>query len=350
MSRILTLVSLVLLWLISFAFPFSVSAQSECSSLQGWRIVSQPNYGETGVVRIQLPNTVSNLGTGTFYIDIDPGDPRSNERRTGTQLSGAVFNIDVDSNSTQTTGTISLKQVGNPDRIRCPLGSISYSPNQVSCTISSARTKYTIGEDINVGISYSPPGNYNARICMPPRGCTDTPSPNPNPGFSTRNLPWGTYTITGNPTPDLESAQFSCFLNIVVCADANSPDCIEPLQKVATALTTFKICDQVKPEDHQTCQDCFDKDGLWTGLGCIRTSTDGLVQDLMTILVGMAGGIALLLMLYGAFIYATAGGDPKKASQAKEVFGGAVMGLLFIIFSIIILNFVGVTILNLPGF
>jgi hypothetical protein len=64
----------------------------------------------------------------------------------------------------------------------------------------------------------------------------------------------------------------------------------------------------------------------------------------------MSGAIVLIMILAGAFMLSTSQGDPKKTQDAKELITSAIIGLLFIIFSITILQFVGVSILRIPGF
>ncbi|MFH1959358.1 MAG: hypothetical protein ABIJ22_03465, partial [Patescibacteria group bacterium] len=92
-------------------------------------------------------------------------------------------------------------------------------------------------------------------------------------------------------------------------------------------------------------------DGIWTAIGCIDTSsTQGIVGKLMTVGIGIAGGIALLMILASAFLFATSEGEPKRTSEAKEILTSAIVGLLFIIFSVTILQFIGVNILKIPEF
>ena len=63
----------------------------------------------------------------------------------------------------------------------------------------------------------------------------------------------------------------------------------------------------------------------------------------------IAGGIALLLMIFGAFQIITSGGNPDKVKQGKAFITSAVSGLLFMIFSLFLLRFIGVNLLQLPG-
>ena len=66
--------------------------------------------------------------------------------------------------------------------------------------------------------------------------------------------------------------------------------------------------------------------------------------------MGIAGGVALLLLLLGAFKWVTGGGDPKALDEAKDTITAALSGLFLIVFSVLILKIIGVDILGLPGF
>ncbi len=64
----------------------------------------------------------------------------------------------------------------------------------------------------------------------------------------------------------------------------------------------------------------------------------------------MSGGVALLTFLAAGFIFSTSQGDPKAYGKAKEMMTAAIVGILFVIFSITILQFIGYEILKIPGF
>ena len=46
----------------------------------------------------------------------------------------------------------------------------------------------------------------------------------------------------------------------------------------------------------------------------------------------------------------TSQGNPETVKKGQDQFSSAVIGLLFIIFSVLLLQFIGVDILSLPGF
>lgn len=93
-----------------------------------------------------------------------------------------------------------------------------------------------------------------------------------------------------------------------------------------------------------------DTGGIKTAIGCIHTNPPEFAKDLLTFLVGIGGGLAFLMMLLGAFQMITSSGNPDTLKAGRERLTSAVIGLLFIIFSILFLKIIGVDILNIPGF
>jgi 3-phosphoglycerate kinase len=91
--------------------------------------------------------------------------------------------------------------------------------------------------------------------------------------------------------------------------------------------------------------------GIKTAIGCLRVdSLGGFLGQILGWAVSVGGGIALMLVVFSGFQIVTSGGDPKKVQAAKELMTSAVSGLLLVIFSLIIMNFFGYSILKLPGF
>jgi len=104
-------------------------------------------------------------------------------------------------------------------------------------------------------------------------------------------------------------------------------------------------------KEFNSCQDCYaHQGGIWTGLGCVRLTVAGFISG--TLLgwgIGLAGILALLCIIYSAFILQTSRGNPERIKKAREYLTNCIIGLLLIIFSIFILRLIGVTILQIPG-
>jgi hypothetical protein len=87
-----------------------------------------------------------------------------------------------------------------------------------------------------------------------------------------------------------------------------------------------------------------------TAVGPISTDAAGFVQSIFKIVLGLAGGIALILIIVSGYRYMASQGNPEAVKAATEQLTSAIIGLLFIIFSFVILQMVGVDILQIPGF
>jgi len=104
-------------------------------------------------------------------------------------------------------------------------------------------------------------------------------------------------------------------------------------------------------KDQTKCLSCATGGGFWTAIGCVPIgSPSQLFGSLLTFAIGIAGGIAFVLMLFGALQIMTSAGNPEKLNGGKELVSSAITGLLLIIFSIFILRLVGYNILGIPGF
>lgn len=88
---------------------------------------------------------------------------------------------------------------------------------------------------------------------------------------------------------------------------------------------------------------------MWTPFGCIETEPQLFIQKILKIAIGVAGGIAFLMIVYGGFVIMTSVGNPERLTQGKEIVTSAIAGLLLIVFSVILLKIIGVDILQIPG-
>ncbi|HCR93058.1 MAG TPA: hypothetical protein DIU47_03835 [Candidatus Pacebacteria bacterium] len=173
---------------------------------------------------------------------------------------------------------------------------------------------------------------------------------------------------TCSPNPDCgEHGQPACFRYEVTrlrsqhCRDANTipketaDGSFVCLYKTEDPLTwntpSFKLCARVSDDTARIqCENCSNKDGVWTAIGCIPTDSNGILTAFVRLALSMGGGIVLLKTLAAAFQLTTSKGDPKATEEAKNKITAAVSGLLFIIFSMVLLKTIGITVLQIPGF
>ncbi len=87
-----------------------------------------------------------------------------------------------------------------------------------------------------------------------------------------------------------------------------------------------------------------------TAIGNVATDPAGFVHDLFAVILGISGGIAVVLIIISGYKLMVSQGNSEKLQGAREQFTAAIVGLLFIILSLVILQVIGVDILKLPGF
>ena len=68
-----------------------------------------------------------------------------------------------------------------------------------------------------------------------------------------------------------------------------------------------------------------------TGIFCI-------IAKSINLLLGLVGGVALAMLLYGGLIYMISGGDQKQLTTAKSILTYAVLGLLIVLGAILAID------------
>lgn len=112
-----------------------------------------------------------------------------------------------------------------------------------------------------------------------------------------------------------------------------------------------KISDQVPAAPPPPC--VLDKNGkcnqVTTALGAFKVDPGTVVGSIFGILLSLSGGIAVVIIIISGYKIMFSHADPEKLKEARESLTSAIIGLLFIIFSVAILRVIGVTLLHIPG-
>jgi hypothetical protein len=87
-----------------------------------------------------------------------------------------------------------------------------------------------------------------------------------------------------------------------------------------------------------------------TAIGLIPTDLPGLLTRVFSIALAIAGIAALGLIIASGYRLMISQGNPEQVKGAREQLTAAIIGLLFIIFSLVLLQIIGVNILSIPGF
>lgn len=83
-----------------------------------------------------------------------------------------------------------------------------------------------------------------------------------------------------------------------------------------------------------------------TAIGLISSNGTEFISKVLTISLGIAGAIALILMVIGSIRVLASSGDQQRLNGGREMIIAAVAGLLFIVFSILILQFIDAKLIN----
>lgn len=192
---------------------------------------------------------------------------------------------------------------------------------------------------------------------------------NPNPPG---HISWSKNLSVGNYVVSLSSylhqtkkyVGYNCEgADIKVIADCPVEECeeyIEP-EPISEGPDVFSLCDQI-PEDQEKqradCLECTEgtnneeeeDKGVWTAIGCIKRDPQIIIKKLITVGLQIGGGFTLITFLVAGFIFSTSQGSPERVKNAKEMMTASIMGLIFVIFSVSLLQFIGWSVLKIPGF
>lgn len=136
-----------------------------------------------------------------------------------------------------------------------------------------------------------------------------------------------------------------------------APDTQTPEETNSTINSGYYTCEQIpntSPMKGQ-CQTCAgdingEPQGMWTAIGCISVNPVEAVKTFVLVGISIAGGVGFLSIIMAGAMYSLSTGDAKRTTDAKELLTSAVIGLLFIIFSITILQFIASDLMQIPGF
>jgi len=96
----------------------------------------------------------------------------------------------------------------------------------------------------------------------------------------------------------------------------------------------------------------------YTMIGCVSTgdafvnsgAASGLVNKLLDLIFKTVGAIAFLYLIYGAFLILSSRSEPERLNQGKGMVYGALIGLIFSLMSVFLVNLIAQGILRIPGF
>lgn len=85
------------------------------------------------------------------------------------------------------------------------------------------------------------------------------------------------------------------------------------------------------------------------GFGTSVRSLPEIIGNIVNIVLSFLGVLLLVYLIYAGFLWMTSGGDSKKADSAKSYIQNAIIGLVIILASFAISNFVISNLVNIQG-
>lgn len=183
--------------------------------------------------------------------------------------------------------------------------------------------------------------------CSPPSGSISIQTLASSTTSTGGSIPMCTIGTTGNYVQSAGYDPQSCPIGTCFQYDLPYYNCYTITSGDRTSLVTPACTPGVD------CTEAAGKlcpNGVDTAIGCIPTQPRELVFAILKLAAGVGGGIAFLLMLLGAFQMITSAGNPETLKMGQERFTSAVIGLLFVIFSVLLMQIIGFDILKIPGF
>lgn len=232
-------------------------------------------------------------------------------------------------------------------------------PNDKQCTIVVAPPRPRVGDQFCVAAFNAQQGSYSLKVI----GGSDFGA------FNVDQFGVGTKVIGPLTTPQQLKLRLDATLRSyctsaqAISIVAKSPGDDEPAVVNPQCPTSLAAAEEAPPGCKPgepgcttaagTAKGCPSEDTskyIRTALGCIPTDPKAFIDSLMVWSAAAGGGVALLLMIQGSLQMMMSQGNAEQLKKGREQFVAAVSGLLFIIFSITLLQIIGVDILNIPGF
>jgi hypothetical protein len=87
-----------------------------------------------------------------------------------------------------------------------------------------------------------------------------------------------------------------------------------------------------------------------SAFGQLATDPQSFITMLFGVFLSISGAVALLTIIAAGYRMMTSQGNPETVKSARELLTSAIVGLIFLVFSLVLLEIIGIDILHIPGF
>ena len=209
------------------------------------------------------------------------------------------------------------------------------SGGPTNCVVEQGDVGITLVSTLDPGVLANP-GTATQSVALAGGPCDETQQDNP-----LFKCPYGLACMS--LAADNEGS--TCMVDPSLSSYIRSlPPCAQWITATGSGITPDTAATDVKNNVPIKCST------IDTAIGIVKTDPTSFVISIFNIVLGIAGGIALILIILAGYRYMTSQGNPEAVKAANEQLTAAIVGLLFIIFSFVILRTIGVDILQIPGF
>lgn len=87
-----------------------------------------------------------------------------------------------------------------------------------------------------------------------------------------------------------------------------------------------------------------------TDFGCVPNDPAGFVSKFYGVGLSLIGGVGVLFILYGGYLYLNSHGNQMAVEKAKTYITYAIIGILFAVFGYVFIQLIAGNVLHIPGF
>ncbi|OGH10761.1 MAG: hypothetical protein A3B38_03605 [Candidatus Levybacteria bacterium RIFCSPLOWO2_01_FULL_36_13] len=184
---------------------------------------------------------------------------------------------------------------------------------------------------------------------------TETPGPITGGGSCKFCPPTSRYEPDTNPLVCKDTSGNTLPDNQLLSANCEEDKACSPIFGCVDKISGSPFGDEtIDTGRAPPCSVPLDENGfcpeIFTGLGIsFPTTIGGFTSALLGVMLSLIGGIALILIIISGYRIMASQGNPEALQAAREQLTAAIVGLLFVIFSLVVLEVIGVDILKLPG-
>lgn len=100
------------------------------------------------------------------------------------------------------------------------------------------------------------------------------------------------------------------------------------------------------PKEQEICEKCVQQVGsIYTSIGCVDTSRDGIITRIFQIAIGVIGFFMIFRVISAALKMQT--DNPEQIKEAWEMIWSALFALLVLVGAVVILRFLGINLLGI---